>query len=416
MAGNKLTALKVKSLTRPGRYGDGGNLWLQVRRSGAQSWVLRYMVNGRARWLGLGSAELVPLAEARERAIAARRQIEQGIDPIDHRRAARAEAAGLAGMTFEAVARKYIDAHRAGWKSVKHADQWGATLAAYAFPVIGALAVGAVDTGHVTRILEPLWRGKTETASRVRGRIESVLDYASARGWRTGENPARWRGHLDHLLPARAKVRRVEHHPAVPRQRIGAVMARLRESSGVGAAVLKFAILTAARSGEARGAVWSEIDLDAATWTVPAARMKGGRDHRVPLSDAALAVLRAMRPLRDAAHGDLVFPGARRGRPLSDVALAKALAAAGGGDATPHGCRSTFRDWCAEATGYPREVAEAALAHVNRDRVEAAYARTDHFDRRRRLMAEWAAFCARAEPVSAGANVTPMRRAAGDGA
>ena len=376
MAG-KLTAVRVRTLTAPGRYGDGKGLWLQVRDPAHRSWLFRFKLHGRERAMGLGAVEDVPLAEARNAADECRKLLRQGIDPIEHRKAERAEKAAAArGISFREVAGRYIEAHKAGWRNAKHADQWRNTLEAYAFPIFGALPVAAVDTGAVMRVLEPLWRVKTETASRLRGRIENVLDYATARSWRQGENPARWRGHLQKLLPARAKVQRVEHHAALPWRQMGAFMAELRRQKGIAAAALEFTILTAGRTGEVTGARWSEIDGD--VWTVPGERMKAGREHRVPLSAAALAVLAKMKP-EGAAPGVWVFPGGKAGRPLSGTALLMLLRRMQRGDLTAHGFRSTFREWAAEATGYPREVAELALAHVNRDKVEAAYQRGDLF-------------------------------------
>jgi integrase len=410
-----LSAAKVTKAA-PGRYGDGAGLYLLVRSAEARFWVFRWTRAGRMREMGLGPAAgraAVSLAEARTKARRLHDMVREGRDPLAERdaeqAAAKSEAAQTAAsvITFRVVADRYLGAHEAGWKNPKHRQQWRNTLRDYVLPAIGDLAVAAVGTGDVMGIVEPLWQAKPETASRVRGRIESVLDYAAAREWRTGENPARWRGHLDHLLPARAKVQRVEHHAALPWRGIGAFMDKLGRQQGVAALALRFAILTAARSGEVRGAAWGEIDLDNGLWTIPAERMKAAREHRVPLSDAALGVLRQMRLLRDPHHGDLVFPGGRLGRPLSDVAVSKAAKVAGGDDATVHGFRSTFRDWCAEATGYPREVAESALAHVVRDKTEAAYQRGDFFDKRRKLMAEWATFCGRvAAPAG---DVVPLR-------
>ncbi|MDE8344178.1 MAG: site-specific integrase, partial [Acidocella sp.] len=295
-------------------------------------------------------------------------------------------------------------AHAAGWRNAKHGAQWAATLEAYAFPVIGAHSVAAISTSDVLDILRPIWTEKPETASRLRGRIEAVLDYAKAQGWRSGENPAAWKGNLDNLLPARSKVARVTHHPAIPYADLPPVMARLLDAEPVSARCLAFAILTAARSGEARGARWDEIDVDAATWTVPGERMKAGRPHRVPLSEAALDILRAIQPLQRGLDG-LVFPGGKAGRPLSDVALSKALVAAAGEGFTVHGCRSSFRDWCAEQTSYASEIAEAALAHTNRDKVEAAYQRSDLIERRARLMQDWSDYLTR----PAGGAVVPIR-------
>ena len=393
-------------------------------------WLFRYTHEGRLREMGLGPAagpDAVPLADqkdrdgkiiegARTKARRLRAQLRDGADPLAAREieAARKKAeaahAVVAAITFQQVAEAYIAAHEAGWRSGKHASQWAATLAAYAYPVIGALPVADVNTGHLARILEPMWKEKTETASRVRGRIESVLDYATAREWRTGDNPARWRGHLANLLPRASKVARVEHHAALPWREVGSFVEALAGQGGVAALALRFAILTAARSGEVRGCTWGELDIATATWTVPGARMKAGREHRVPLSDAALAVLREAAPLRDqkAASAALVFPGAKAGKPLSDMSLSAVLRRMKRADLTVHGFRSTFRDWCAEATGYPRELAEAALAHVLRDKTEAAYQRGDLFDKRARLMAEWATFCRRVAP--AGGDVVPLRK------
>jgi integrase len=355
-----------------------------------------------ARRAGWGSAQ------------AAHRQAKgAGQDPIDSRRSERADAAARAGLnTFGEVADAYIAAHEVSWRNSKHRQQWRNTLDTYAAPIIGKLPVAKVDVGVVMRVLEPIWLDKTETASRLRGRIESVLDYAAARGWRTGENPARWRGHLDHLLAKPGRVAKVEHHAALPWREIGGFMAQLAAEEGVAALSLRFVILTAARTGEAIGARWSEIDMQAAIWTVPAERMKAGREHRVPLSDAALDVLRGAAKLRKITHPDApVFPGRNGAVPLSNMALLMLLRRMERADLTAHGFRSTFRDWCAESTNYPREVAEAAPAHTLKDKTEAAYQRGDMMEKRRRLMAEWATFCSR--PAAAGGGeVVTMRASA----
>jgi integrase len=297
-------------------------------------------------------------------------------------------------MTFRQVADRYIAAHEAGWNNDKHRYQWRQTLD-IACEQIGKTPVASIDTGAVMRVLEPLWQQKTETASRLRGRIESVLDYAAARGWRTGDNPARWRGHLAKLLPAPRKIAKPEHHAALPWAEIGAFMVDLRDEDNVAARALEFAILTAARNGEALGATWAEIDIQARVWTVPASRMKAGKEHRVPLSDAALRVLEAMAPLRDDQAGGWVFPGLRRGKPLAGISPMALLRRMQRDDLTVHGFRSTFRDWAAEATNHPREIAEKALAHTVRDETERAYQRGDLLEKRRRLMEDWARFCAR---------------------
>ena len=402
---SKLNAAKMRTLTKPGSYGDGAGLYLQVRGPDKRSWLYRFKLHGRAHLMGLGAVDDVSLAEARDAAGAARKLVRQGVSPIDQRRAARAENATQAGLTFAQVADAYIAAHEPSWRNAKHRQQWRNTLDTYADPVLGKLPVALVGVGEVMRVLEPLWRAKTETASRLRGRIESVLDNAAARGWRTGENPARWRGHLDNLLPARSKVAKVEHHSALPWREVGAFTTVLAQGEGMSALALRFAILTAARTGEVIGARWSEIDMHAATWTVPAERMKAGREHRVPLSDGALDVLREVAKLATGPDPRaFVFPGGKVGKPLSSMALLMLLRRMERGDLTAHGFRSTFRDWCAEATNYPREVAEAALAHTLRDKTEAAYQGGDLMEKRRRLMAEWATFCAR--PAATGAVVS----------
>jgi integrase len=338
------------------------------------------------------------------------------MDPIAAREAKRATAAAaevepVRGKTFRDVTDLYIAAHEATWKNPKHRQQWRNTLATYAFPHFGDRLIEAVDTGAVMDALEPVWLVKTETATRLRGRIEAVLDYATARGWRSGENPARWRGHLANLLAKPGKIAKVQHHAALPWGEAGAFLATLRQRHGIAARALEFCILTAARSGEARGARWSEFDLVRGVWTVPAKRMKAGREHRVPLSSAAVAVLREVMPLRDGEAPDpLVFPGRVQGKPLSENTMNEVLERMGRGDLTVHGFRSTFRDWVAEATQFPRELAEKALAHVLADATEAAYQRGDMIEKRAKLMDAWAGYCARpAQP----AEVLPLARRAG---
>ena len=391
MAEAKLSVLKLKSFTKPGWYGDGGGLYLHVE-PGSRAWVFRYKREGKGHWMGLGPERDVTLAEAREAASVARRQLRQGIDPLDQKRAAKTKPAEDApAKPFETVVDAYIAAHKAGWRNEKHGKQWRATLEAYALPLFGQKPVDGITVDDVLEALTPIWEAKPETASRVRGRIENALDYAKTRGWRAGENPARWKGHLDHLLPARAKIARVEHHAALPWADLPGVMAKLADAGGTSAFCLRFTVLTAARSGEARGARWNEIDLTARVWTVPPDRMKAAQEHRVPLSAAALAILQTVAPLERQDDG-FVFPGGRQDKPLSDVAVSKTLAAVANA-VTVHGMRSTFRDWVAENTNYPREVAEAALAHTNRDKVEAAYRRSDLFEQRVRLMRDWAEYC-----------------------
>jgi integrase len=412
MAAEKLTALEVARAKKPGLYGDGKGLALRIGRSAAaKSWVFRYMLDGRAREMGLGALSDVSLAEARARAREYRKMLkddENPKDPIEARRerrqARRIERASA--MTFRDCAERYIAAQRTGWRNPKHAAQWPATLAAYVYPVFGSLPVQAVDVGLVMKALEPIWTAKPETASRVRGRIESVLDWATARGHRAGENPARWRGHLDNLLPRRSKVRRVEHHAALPYAEIGPFMAELRQQEGIAARSLELAILTAARTGEVIGARWAEIDEEARLWVIPGERMKAGREHRVPLSEPALAILRKMAASRES---EFVFPGGRAGRPLSNMAMLQLLRRMGRGDLTVHGFRSSFADWCAEKTNTPSEVREMALAHTVGDSVEAAYRRSDLVDKRHQLAEAWARYCATPE---AAANVVAFAAAA----
>jgi integrase len=393
----KLTALKVDRAKQPGMYADGGGLYLRVTEDGAKNWVFRFMLNGRPRWMGMGPLAIYCLQEARAKALDARRLRHEGIDPIetrkDERLRARLEAAKA--ITFKECADTYIKAHRAGWRNGKHAAQWQATLATYAEPLIGTLPVQAIDTALVLKVLEPIWTTKPETAGRVRGRIEAVLDWAKVREYRQGENPARWRGHLDKLLPARGKVRKVKHHAALPYAELPGFLVALREQEGIAARALEFTILTAARTGEAIFARWSEIDLLDKVWTVSAARMKAGREHRVPLSARALGILDEMQVHRHADDG-FVFPGGKPGKPLSNMAFLMLLRRMKRDDLTAHGFRSSFRDWSAERTHFPSEVAEMALAHVVGSKVEAAYRRGDLFDKRRRLMDAWAEFLAKA--------------------
>lgn len=403
----RLSALRVDREKKPGYYADGGGLYLQVTAAGSKSWLFRFTLSGRAREMGLGALHTVGLADARLKAADCRKLLHEGHDPIEKRNQARSDAqlAAAKAITFEGCADAYIAAHCAGWKSVKHADQWKNTLATYAYPVFGNLSVASIDTALVMKSLEAIWTSKTETASRLRGRIESVLDWATVRGYRQGENPARWKGHLDKLLPARNKVMKVEHHLALPYAEIGDFMTSLRAQDGMGARALEFAILTAARSGEVRGATWAEIDLDAALWIVPPERMKAKKEHRVPLSPAAIRLLKQL-PRMDS---DLVFPSVKSGKAISDMTMAAALKRMGV-KAVPHGFRSTFRDWAAEQTNYPRDVAEMALAHTIGDKVEAAYRRGDLFEKRRRMMADWAKYCS-VRSIKPG-EVVPINKAA----
>jgi len=385
----ELTALSVSRLKSPGYYavGNPAGLYLQIL-GGSRSWILRYSLLGKRREMGLGAYPGVTLAQAREHARLARAELSTGRDPLLIRKQQRSEqrAVEAAMVTFDDAASRFIDAKRAEWKNPKHADQWTSTLKSYASPVFGHLMVGDVAVSHVMSVLSPIWKNKTETAKRLRGRIEQVLDWAKVHGYRTGENPAQWRGHLDKLLAAPNKVTKVVHHKALPISEVPRFMAQLRGQAGLAARALEFAILTAARSGNVRHAVWSEIDIPQRLWTVPAAKMKAGREHRVPLSDEAISLLES---IPQGAQDALVFPSAR-GSALSDMTL-NAVLRRMEVDAVPHGFRSTFRDWAAERS-FDREVAELSLAHVNKDKTEAAYFRSDLIERRRELLDAWGAF------------------------
>lgn len=392
----------------PGLYAVGGvaGLYMQVAASGARSWILRIVVGGKRRDMGLGGFPDVPLAQAREKARDARAKVDGGADPILERQqaASRLKAMQASSKTFEWCARQYINDHGDAWRNPKHRQQWVNTLEAYAFPTIGQMLVSDVGQPQVLEILESIWKEKTETAVRLRGRIELVLDWAKTRGYRSGDNPAAWKGRLDKLLPKPSKIAKTEHHRALGIDEMGKFMACLRQREGMAAKALEFAILTAARSGEVRGAQWSEIDLKVRVWTVPAARMKAGREHRVPLSDAAVQLLQGLPRIEGT---DVVFPGVK-GQPLSDMSLTAVMRRMDV-DAVPHGFRSTFRDWAGERTAYPRELAETALAHTLENKVEAAYRRGDALEKRRQMMQAWAEFCSM--PATSGA-VVPINRAA----
>lgn len=388
----ELSALEVNRLVDVGHYAVGGvaGLYLYVTNTGARSWVLRTMVGGKRRHMGLGSFPEVPLARAKEKARIAKEEIAQGIDPILQRHAAssRLRAKQASEKTFEQAVQAYLESHGDSWKNPKHRAQWLSTLETYAFPQMGKLLVQDIGQEQVLNTLEPIWKTKTETASRLRGRIENVLDWATVRKYRTGENPARWKGHLDKLLPAPGKIQKVTHHRALPLAQMADFMADLRKRDGTAARALEFTILCATRSGETRGATWSEIDLEKSIWTIPAERMKSGKEHRVPLSTPTIALLKAQPRFID---NDLVFPAPRGGK-LSDMALT-ALMRRMNAEAVPHGFRSTFRDWAGEQTNYPRDLAEQALAHVLENKVEAAYRRGDALEKRRTMMEDWAKFC-----------------------
>lgn len=379
---NKLDARTVATTKVSGRHSDGGGLYLVIDDS-RRRWVFMYVRNGNRVELGLGSARDVPLARARTEAGKLRATLAIGGDPKAER------AKGDRVWTFRESAEAYIAANEAGWTNAKHGKQWASTLEAYAYPTIGALPVASVTTSHILTLLEAIWRTKTETATRLRGRIETVLDYAKVKGQREGENPARWRGHLDKTLPARNKVAKVEHHAALPYGDVKGFMKALRQRDGISARALEFATLCASRSGEVRNATWAEIDLTRKVWTIPADRMKGGKEHQVPLSEAALAILDG---LTEGKASDIVF-AAPRGGALSDMSLTAVLKRMGHGDLTQHGFRSTFREWAGETTAFPREVIEHALAHGLKDKAEAAYQRGSLFPKRIELMAAWGTYC-----------------------
>lgn len=407
----KLSALQVAKLNKPGLYGDGGGLTLQITTRLNKSWLFRFMRDGKAYGMGLGPTHTVTLAEARVKALEARKLLLDGKNPLEEKKrqqtAAALERARM--MTFDQCAKAYIDAHKASWKNAKHVAQWTNTLDTYASPIFGKYPVAEVDTALVVKCLSPIWEGKNETASRLRGRIEAVLGWASTSGYRTGENPARWKGHLENLLAGISKTARVKNHPSLPWSQVGSFMAALKTRAGTAARAVELAILTACRSGEVRGARWSEFDLDAKVWTIPAERMKAGREHQVPLSKEAIAILKNIhdKPVivsQPVQADPIVFAGTK-GQELSDMSLTAVLRRmnsdtekptwidSNGDGITVHGFRSTFRMWAAENTNYPREVAEHALAHQLPDAVERAYQRGTQFAKRRELMLEWGRYC-----------------------
>ena len=428
----QLTIAKVRSakhpggkLQRPVRIGDGAGLYLQIAVNDTKSWLLRFTRHGKAREMGLGAADPdgragVSLSEARQLAADAQRQLQEGLDPITEREKARLQQRKAEersrDQTFRNAAEGYIATHRPGWKNAKHAEQWGATLEAYVYPVLGGADVAQIGVGDVVGVLKPIWQKIPETASRVRQRIEKVLDYAAApsRGWRSSENPARWRGVLEHELAPISKIKKVSHQPSLPWQQIKSFNDALNSHEGMSALALRFIILTGCRSGEGRGAMWGEIDLDNGIWTIPAKRMKGGKLHRVPLSKAAAKLLAQVRPLSSGKQNALVFPSAASGKMLSDMALSQLLRGMSfdglksgqlprwrDGEnraVVVHGFRSTFKSW-ARSTSYPDHLSEIALAHKDKDKVRAAYAREDLLDERRPMMEAWAKVCTSPQAV-----------------
>jgi integrase len=412
-----LTVKRVERLKKAGRYGDGNGLYLQITKDGVKSWLLRYARHGRERCMGLGPLHTVTLVEARARARLARQQLIDGIDPIAARHADRRQA-GAKALSFAAAAQTFFDQHSVSWRNVKHAAQFISTLKTYAFPLIGRLPVSEIDKTHVLKVLEQrvkaqrgypagvFWNVRPETASRVRQRIESVLNWATVRGHRSGENPARWRGFIEHALPKRGQAAQVEHHPALPYRDLPAFMAELRQRAGIAAQALRFLIMTAARTGEVIGARWDEIDLDHALWVIPPSRMKAQREHRVPLSAAALDLLRELYTERG---NNFLFIGPKPGAGLSNAAMAAVLGRMGRDNCTVHGFRSCFRDWAGELTNFPNDAIAMALAHQIGDKVEAAYRRGDLLDKRRQLMAAWAQYCRSPANEKSGDVIVPLR-------
>jgi integrase len=391
----KLTTKQIENLTEPGTYEDGEGLRLVVKASGKKSWVFRFQMTGKRREMGLGSFPNVKLKDARSEAVTQRQLIQKKIDPLSEREATRLAqvkatlAEQAKAITFKSIAVDYIAAHRSGWKNAKHAQQWENTLTTYAYPVLEHLNAKDVTTEHVLQVLTPIWQVKPETASRVRNRMEMVLDAAKVRGLREGENPARWRGHLDKLLPPRSKVKSVVHHPALPWAEMPAFMKEIAKHDDLSYKAMQLTILTACRTSEVLGATWDELDLEKKVWKIPPHRMKAAKEHRVPLSNAAVDLINGLIRLKGNAH---LFPGAREGKPLSNMSMLMSLRRMNRTDLTMHGFRSTFRDWAAESTQYPREVCELALAHSRQDKVEAAYFRGDLFEKRQAMMNEWAVY------------------------
>ncbi len=388
---NKLSARKVSTLKTPGYHSDGGGLYLQVSSTLSKSWIFKFVRDKKATEVGLGSLVDVSLEHARDKAADYRKLLKQGINPLAEKRKIERDLklSVAKAMTFADCAEAYIEVNRHGWKNPKHAQQWTNTLMQYAYPVFGKLPVAEIDTPLVVKCLEPIWTSKNETASRLRGRIETVLDWATVTKYREGENPARWRGHLDKILPKPSKVQKVEHHAALPYAEIAVFMAKLRSQTGVAAKCLEFTILTATRTNESIGATWAEIDLSNKTWTIPGERMKAGRAHRIPLSERVVDILLEMQQVK---INDFIFPGTKKG--LSNMAMLQLLKRMGDVGLTVHGFRSSFRDWAAETTSYPSEVVEMALAHTIKNQAEAAYRRGDLMEKRSQLMTDWQVFCA----------------------
>lgn len=412
----KLSALTVNKVKKKGLYGDGGGLYLQVGPVGNKAWLFRYMQHGKARAMGLGSLNAVSLSDARVKAADCRKLLAAGHDPIEAKKSQQTAArlAAAKGTTFEACAKAYIEAHKASWRQERHAKQWDQALAKHAYPVFGKLPVQAVDTSLVVKALEPIWQKKTETAKRLRGRIECILDWAKVREYRQGENPARWRGHLENLLARPSKLIKVEHFAALPYTKVNGFLQTLDKQAGLGAQALKLVIFTACRSREVLESTWDEIDFENKIWTIPGERMKTGKEHRVPLTAPALAILKTLKKERDAytepdqEPSRYVFPSPKGDAPISNVVMLALLKRMKRRDITVHGFRSSFRDWAAEQTNFPREVAEAALAHAIQSRVEAAYRRSDLFEKRRLLMEKWVRYCQQSQTEGKVVEMKPL--------
>ncbi|UGY27171.1 integrase arm-type DNA-binding domain-containing protein [Bradyrhizobium septentrionale] len=410
---NRLTTLTLKKDLDPGLYADGDGLYLQVSKQKTKAWVFRFMRAGKARKMGLGPVSIQPndkritLLQARQKAADARSLLVDGVDPIEVRKIRRAQIAleAAKATTFRECAEQYIEDNKAGWKNDKHAAQWKATLETYAYPELGALSVGGIDTGLVLKVLRPIWHAKPETASRVRGRIETILDWAKASGFRDGENPARWRGHLENVLPAKSKVSEVKHHKAMPYDEVPSFMTKLGTKAEISAKALEFTVLTAARTGEAIGARPSEFNLQTKIWTIPGERMKAKKEHRVPLCDRAVNIIS---PLIEKGT-EYIFEGASVGKPLSNMAMLELVRGMVGVGLTVHGFRSSFFDWGHDVTGHPKELLDIALAHTVSDKVEAAYRRSDMFEKRRRLMRDWSEFCGGRDEALRAQKVVAMR-------
>lgn len=411
----KLTVLAVNKAKTKGLYADGGGLYLQVGPTGSKSWLFRYMRFGKAQAMGLGPLHAVSLADARTKAADCRKLLAAGLNPLETKKTEEVQAriAAAKGTSFETCAKAYIEAHKAGWKQERHAKQWDQALTKHAYSVMGNLPVDAIDTALVMKVLEPIWQKKTETAKRLRGRIECILDWAKVREYRQGENPARWRGHLENLLARPSKLIKVEHFAALPYTKVNGFLQSLDKQAGLAALALKLVIYTACRSTEVLGATWSEIDFTGKVWTIPAERMKTAKEHRVPLTSPALAILKKLKQERDREKVPslYVFPSPKGNVPLSNVVMLALLRRMDRRDITVHGFRSSFRDWAAEQTNFPREVAEAALAHAIQSRVEAAYRRSDLFEKRRLLMDKWARYCDQPQAEVKILELSPVKKA-----